>query len=90
VRTTGPKPCRVCQTGQRLSDVTFAVFAIGLLAAASDPEETALRQILLTLCAGLSGLAVFRFPLARLATWHLARRRLRKAPPKHQSRTLQP
>lgn len=58
--------CRVCAAGQRLSTLAFAIFAAALTLAAMDPEETALRQAVLALCAGLSGLAVFRFPVARL------------------------
>ena len=83
MRATGPKPCLICQTGQRLSTLAFAVFAIGLFVASNDPEETPIRQSLMMLCAALSGLAVFRFPIARLATWHYARRRHRNGPQLH-------
>lgn len=58
--------CRVCAAGQRISTVVFAIFAAALALAAMDPAETALRQALLAVCATLSGLAVFRFPIARL------------------------
>ena len=67
-------PCRICAAGQRISTVTFAIFAAGLALAAMDPTETLLRQTLLALCAGLSGLAVFRFPIARLVVWMTQRR----------------
>jgi len=82
---TNQQPCRICQTGQRLSTVAFGIFALGLAVVASDPAEGPLRQALLMTCAGLSGLAVFRFPIARLVSWHLARRKKRRI---QQMRTL--
>ncbi len=66
---SGQKPCRICQTGQRISTASFAFFAVGLLMAAMDPAETPLRQAVLSLCAVLSGLAAARFPIARLVAW---------------------
>ena len=66
--------CRVCAAGQRISTVVFAVFAVALAFAAMDPAETPLRQALLAGCAALSGVAVFRFPIARLAGWLMPRR----------------
>jgi len=59
-------PCRICSAGQRISTVVFAAFAIALALAAMDPNETPLTQAVLWGCAGLSGLAVLRFPIARL------------------------
>lgn len=64
--TSGRPPCRLCQSGQRLSTLTFAIFAAGLAAASLDPAQGAGRQAVLALCAGLSALAVFRFAIARL------------------------
>lgn len=58
--------CRACTLGQRLSTLTFAVFAVLLALASSDPDETPLRQGLLMACAALTGIAVFRFGVARL------------------------
>jgi hypothetical protein len=55
-----------------MSTLSFAIFAAALAVAAMDPAETPLRQGLLAMCAGLSGLAVFRFPIARLAR-HITR-----------------
>jgi hypothetical protein len=66
VPTTGHSPCRLCQTGQRISTATFAFFAVALFMASAEPDQTALRQALLAACAVLSGVAVFRFPIARL------------------------
>ena len=71
----GQQPCRICQTGQRISTVVFGVFACALSAAAADPDETPARQLILALCAAMSGLAVFRFPIARMVQWRLVRRR---------------
>jgi hypothetical protein len=55
--------------------VTFAIFALGLGAASFDPAQGPGRQAVLGVCAGLAGLAVFRFAIARLVG-RLARRRL--------------
>jgi hypothetical protein len=54
--------------------MAFAIFALALFFAASDPDETPLRQGLMLFCAALSGLAVLRFPIARLVN-RLSRRR---------------
>lgn len=67
------RPCTLCQQGQRLSTLTFAIFAVLLSLAAMDPAETDLRQSALAICAGLSWLAVFRFAIAGAVT-RLARR----------------
>jgi hypothetical protein len=77
-------PCRLCAAGQRISTLTFAIFAVALAVAALNPEETPLRQGGLALCAALSGLAVFRFPVARLA----AALRPRRATPRPAARSL--
>lgn len=60
-------PCRICQTGQRISTAVFAFFALFLAFAAAEPAQDPLRQMALWLCASLSALAVLRFPIARLA-----------------------
>ncbi len=73
--TTGQPPCRICQTGQRISTATFAFFAVALMMAAADPDQTALKQTLMAACAFLSGVAVFRFPIARLVGSRMSRRR---------------
>lgn len=67
-------PCRICTAGQRISTMVFAIFALALFLAASDPDETPLRQGLMLFCAALSGLAVLRFPIAHLVG-RLSRRR---------------
>jgi hypothetical protein len=77
VPTDHKKPCRICETGQRISTLTFAVFALALAVAATDPAESILRQIALILCAGLSGLAVFRFQIARIVARHRKHNRRR-------------
>ena len=61
------QPCRLCQNGQRISTLTFAIFAVLLSMAAMDPGETAGRSLLFAVCAMLSGLAVIRFQLAAMA-----------------------
>jgi hypothetical protein len=67
--------CRSCAQGQRLSTLTFAVFAALLAGAALDPGETPARQAALGLCAALAGLAVFRHAIARAVARNLQRRR---------------
>lgn len=64
--TTGKPSCRICQAGQRISTATFAFFAVALLMASFEPDQSVLRQGMLAVCAMLSGLAVFRFSIARL------------------------
>jgi hypothetical protein len=76
---TSSPPCRLCAAGQRLSTLSFAIFAAALVMAAMDPDETPLRQAVLALCAALSGLAVFRFPIARLAGAMMTRPAPRRA-----------
>jgi hypothetical protein len=78
------RPCTLCQQGQRLSTLTFAIFAVLLALAAMDPDETALRRGALALCAGLSGLAVFRFAVAASLTRAL--RLARRLQPRGQTR----
>lgn len=73
--TTGKPPCRICQTGQRISTATFAFFALALLMASFEPDQSALRQGMLALCAVLSGLAVFRFAIARRVQAHRSGKR---------------
>lgn len=66
-----PQPCRLCQKGQRLATLTFALFAVLLGLAALDPADTLLRRSLFAVCAGLSALAVFRFVIAAIVARHL-------------------
>ena len=75
-------PCRICAAGQRLSTLAFAIFAAALALAAMDPDETALRRTLLAICARMSGLAVFRFPIARLAALLMPRQAPRRPAPR--------
>lgn len=70
-----PAPCRACSIGQRLSTLSFAVFAVLLSLAANDPAETPTRAVVLALCAALSGIAVFRFGIAALVARVLQVRR---------------
>lgn len=72
--------CRACTHGQRLSTLTFAVFAALLAGAALDPAETPLRQAVLGLCAGLAALAAVRHGVARLVARHLQQARKALAP----------
>jgi hypothetical protein len=88
--TTGRKPCRICQTGQRISTATFAFFAVALFLASVEPDQSALRQALLAVCAVLSGVAVFRFPIARLVAGRLTSRGRGRAQPNQHMRNLIP
>lgn len=72
--------CRACAHGQRLSTLTFAVFAALLAGAALDPAETSLRQALLGFCAGLAALAAIRHVIAGLVARQLQHRRKAPAP----------
>lgn len=66
-----PEPCRLCQQGRRITTLTFALFAVLLSLAALDPEKTLLYRSLMYVCAGLSGIAVFRFAIASVVARHL-------------------
>lgn len=71
-----PDECATCSAGQRLSTLTFAVFAALLAGGALDPDETTLRQGALGICAALSALAVFRHPVGALVARRLQRKRV--------------
>jgi hypothetical protein len=69
------QPCLSCGASQRLSTLTFAIFAALLAGGALDPAVAGPRQAALGLCALLATVAVFRHPLGRIVARMLQHRR---------------